>query len=419
MDTLLSTGLTDSVTMPMKARSNDVPRAEAAGESGATSAAKRPVSALVETYAPLPIELVSGTGARVVDSTGKAYWDFYGGHAVALLGHAHPAVTAAVARQAGTLTFYSTAAPLAVRSLAADRLAAFAPEPLQRVFFCNSGTEANEHALQIAIRRTGRRTIAALDGAFHGRTLLSVSATGDPKLHQPLGELLAPTVRLRPNEVADLARLTDAVAAVIVEPILSTAGIVELSPAYLTALRRRCDELGILLIYDEVQTGMGRLGRPFAAGRFDVLPDLVTIAKGMANGIPMGAVLMTPEIAAGIALGAMGSTFGGGPVACAALLAVLETLEREGVVRHAGELGARMRSSLRVGPVTEVLGQGCLIGLRVRGAAKAVQSALLKEGFVVGTSAAPDVVRLLPPLNLPFEAIDDLRTALAGMGSSI
>lgn len=419
MDTLLSTGLTGLPTMPVKARANDVPRAETAGASGATSAAMRPASALVETYSPLPIELVSGAGARVVDSTGKAYWDFYGGHAVALLGHAHPAVTAAIARQAGTLTFYSTAAPLAVRTLAADRLAAFAPEPLRRVFFCNSGTEANEHALQIAIRRTGRRTIAALEGAFHGRTLLSVSATGDPKLHQPLGDLLVPTVRLRPNEVGDLARLTDAVAAVIVEPILSTAGIVELSPAYFSTLRHRCDELGILLIYDEVQTGMGRLGRSFAAGRFDVLPDLVTIAKGMANGIPMGAVLMTPEIAAGIALGAMGSTFGGGPVACAAMLAVLETLENEDVVRHAGELGARMHASLRVGPVTEVLGRGCLIGLRVRCAAKAVQSALLKVGFIVGTSAAPDVVRLLPPLNLPFEAIDELQTALAEMGSSI
>lgn len=401
MDTLISTSLSE--------------RKASSASTNATSQQRG--HALVETYTALPIELVSGSGSRVVDTNGRSYWDFYGGHAVALLGHAHPAVTAAIAKQAAALTFYSTAVPLAIRTRAANRLASFAPEPLTRVFFCNSGTEANEHALQIAIRRTGRRSIAALEGAFHGRTLLSVSATADPKLHKPLAGLLAPTIRLRPNKIGDLAQLNDAVAAVIVEPILSMAGVVELSATYLRALRKRCDELGTMLVFDEVQTGMGRLGRPFAAGRFDVMPDMVTIAKGMANGVPMGTVLMTNDVAAGIALGALGSTFGGGPVACAALLAVLDAIEDEGAVEQAAELGECMHKRLIAGPVTEVLGQGCLIGLRVHGSAKQVQSALLSRGFIVGTSGASDIVRLLPPLNMPFEAVEDLRAAFEELES--
>ena len=401
MDTLISTSLSGRAASSTLSNATAQPRGHA----------------LVETYTALPIELVSGSGSRVVDTDGRSYWDFYGGHAVALLGHSHPAVSAAIAEQAATLTFYSTAVPLAIRTRAANRLAEFAPVPLTRVFFCNSGTEANEHALQIAIRRSGRRSIAALEDAFHGRTMLSVSATADPKLHKPLEGLLAPTIRLRPNVIADLEQLNDTVAAVIVEPILSMAGVVELSASYLRALRQKCDDIGAMLVFDEVQTGMGRLGRPFAAGRFDVMPNMVTIAKGMANGVPMGAVLMTQDVASGIALGALGSTFGGGPVACAALLAVLDAIEDEGAVEHAAELGRRMHKRLLAGPVTEVLGLGCLIGLRVRGLAKQVQSALLSHGFIVGTSGASDVVRLLPPLNMPFEAVEDLRAALMELGS--
>lgn len=401
MDTLISTSLSG------RAASNTLSNATAQPRG----------RALVETYTALPIELVSGSGSRVVDTDGRSYWDFYGGHAVALLGHSHAAVSAAIAQQAAALTFYSTAVPLMIRTRAADRLAEFAPAPLTRVFFCNSGTEANEHALQIAIRRSGRRSIAALEGAFHGRTLLSVSATADPKLHKPLEGFLASTIRMRPNEIADLEKLNDTVAAVIVEPILSMAGVVELSATYLRALRQKCDDIGAMLVFDEVQTGMGRLGRPFAAGRFDVMPDMVTIAKGMANGVPMGAVLMTQDVAGGIALGALGSTFGGGPVACAALLAVLDAIEDEDAVEHAAELCQRMHDRLIVGPVTEVLGKGCLIGLRLRGLAKQVQAGLLSRGFIVGTSGASDVVRLLPPLNMPFNAVEDLRTALTELGS--
>lgn len=372
--------------------------------------------ALVETYPQFPFMLVSGSGSRVRDERGREYWDLYGGHAVALLGHCHPALVRALRAQAEQLHFYSNAARVEVRARAAERLCAFAPEGLRRVFFCNSGAEANENALKLAIQQTGRPRIAALDGAFHGRTLLALAATAGEKLRRPYEGLLCPVVRLRPNVVEDVARIDGQVAAVIVEPILSMAGVIELGGAFLQALRRRCGEVGALLIYDEVQTGMGRLGRPFAAGRFEVLPDMVTLAKGIAGGVPMGAVLMTDAVAGRVAPGDLGTTFGGGPLACAALLAVLETVAAEGLVARAAAFGAAARERLVCGPVRSVAGCGCLLGLRVAGPAQALQARLLERGFITGTSGDPHVLRLLPPLNTPLEALDALAAALRGLG---
>jgi acetylornithine/N-succinyldiaminopimelate aminotransferase len=373
-------------------------------------------SALVNTYPQLPLKIVSGDGARVRDDRGREYWDLYGGHAVALLGHSHPAVTRAVAEQAARLTFYSNAVALAIREHAAEQLCGFAPDRLTRVFFCNSGAEANENALKLAIQQTGRKRIAALADGFHGRTLLALAATASEKLQAPYGDLLCPTLRLRPNVVEDLERVDERIAAVIVEPIQGMAGVVELSGAFLRALRQRCDQIGALLIYDEVQTGFGRLGRPFAAGEFDVLPDLVTLAKGIANGVPMGAVLMTEPVASVIQVGDLGTTFGGGPLACAALLAVLETIEAEQLVNRATAFGTLARGALKVGPVEEVLGRGCLIGLRVDVEARTLQAALLERGFITGTSADPHVLRILPPINIPLEAVDALSDALLALG---
>jgi len=373
-------------------------------------------SALVNTYPQLPLKIVSGAGARVRDESGREYWDFYGGHAVALLGHSHPAVTRAVAEQAARLAFYSNAVALEIRERAAERLCAFAPGGLTHVFFCNSGAEANENALKLAIQQTGRKQIAALAGGFHGRTLLALAATASEKLRAPYKTLLCPTLRLRPNSVEEIERVDERVAAVIVEPIQSMAGVVELGGAFLRALRQRCDQVGALLIYDEVQTGFGRLGRPFAAGEFGVLPDLVTLAKGIANGVPMGAVLMTEPVASAVQLGDLGTTFGGGPLACAALLAVLETIEAEQLENHAAAFGALAHAALKVGPVEEVLGRGCLIGLHVGLDARALQAALLERGFITGTSVDPHVLRILPPINTPLEAVDVLSAALLAIG---
>jgi acetylornithine/succinyldiaminopimelate/putrescine aminotransferase len=373
------------------------------------------MTALVDTYAQFPLDIVSGSGSKLRARDGREYWDFYGGHAVALLGHSHPAVARAVAEQAARLTFYSNVLPLEMRQLAAERLAAFAPPELSRVFFCNSGAEANENALKLAIQHTGRRRIAALRGGWHGRSLLCLSATDDPKITTPLAPLLCDVVRLRPNNLGEVEQIDSSVAAVILEPIQSIGGIVEIEGGFLQALRRRCDQTGALLLYDEIQTGMGRLGRPLAAGRFGVMPDMVTLAKGIANGIPMGAVLMGEHVAARIKPGDLGSTFGGGPVACAALLAVLETLEKENLAAHAETLGKTMHRQLRVGPVEAVLGLGCLIGLRVAGETKTLQSRLMRQGFIVGTSANPQVLRLMPPLNTPIEAVAELAAALENL----
>ncbi|MCK6484186.1 MAG: aminotransferase class III-fold pyridoxal phosphate-dependent enzyme [Phycisphaerae bacterium] len=450
-------------------------------------------SALVDTYAQFPLEVVTGRGSRLRTRDGHAYWDFYGGHAVALLGHCHPAVTRAVSEQAAALTFYSNVVPLEIRSRAAQRLCAFAGAGLDHVFFCNSGAEANENALKLAIARTGRTRIASLDGGWHGRTLLALSATTEEKLRKPFSGVLCDAVRLRPNDLDDLHRLDDRAAAVIVEPIQSIAGIVSLTGEYLAALRRRCDDVGAYLIFDEVQTGMGRLGRPFAAGdvhfgappdrnpprkrrdesvciqqpdleadgvegrhmagplpRLDktggttvppephrpasregptlpltraplpgICPDMATSAKGIANGIPMGALLMNARVAEALRPGDLGSTFGGGPVACAAMLAVIETTERESLLEHAARLGAAMRDKLSGGPVLEFRGRGCLVGLRTKPPAASVQKALMQRGFVTGTSADPHVLRLMPPINTPLDAVDELAEALTTLGGTV
>lgn len=374
---------------------------------------------LVATYAQLPFTLVEAHGALVRSAEGREYWDFYGGHAVSLIGHSHPDVADAVCQQAAELAFYSNIAPLKIREQAAARLCEFAPEPLRRLFFCNSGAEANENALKTAIQQTGRKRIAAMKGAFHGRTLLALAATDWPKLQAPLAGLLCPALRLTPNALNEVAQIDESVAAVIVEPVLSMAGVIELSGEYRAALRRRCDEVGAMLIFDEVQTGVGRLGRPFAAGDQGVVPDMVTLAKGLANGMPIGAVLMTRAIGDRVQLNDLGSTFGGGPQACAALLAVLDTLERHRLVERARHLGERMRERLAVGPVQEVLGRGCLIGLRAACGAKKLYEMLLQRGFITGISGDPEVLRLLPPLNLPWEAIDELADALRDCAAAL
>lgn len=373
-------------------------------------------SALLDTYAQFPLDIIAGHGSRLVDRKGREYWDFYGGHAVAILGHSHPAIAKAVGKQATELAFYSNIIALDIRTRAAERLAAFAPPGLDRVFFCNSGAEANENALKVAIKHTGRRRFASLRGGWHGRTFLCLAVTDDPKITKPFAPLLCDTLRIGPNDLDDIERIDETIAAIIVEPIQSIAGVVELEGRFLHALRDRCNQTGTVLIYDEIQTGMGRLGRPMAAGDFGVTPDIVTLAKGIANGIPMGAVVVNDRIAGGIKTGDLASTFGGGPIACAAHLAVLDVLEREKLLDHAKTLGAAMHEQLCVGPVEAVVGRGCLIGLRVHGVAKLLQQQLMERGFITGTSANPRVLRLMPPVNMPLEAVAKLAKAIEDTG---
>ena len=373
-------------------------------------AATAPIPALLPTYAPYPFPLVRGEGDRVFDDAGQAWWDFYGGHCVCATGHSHPAVVKAVADQAATLLFYSAAAALPVRDEAAERITAFSG--MDSVFFCNSGAEANENALKLALLLTGRKHLGAFDGGWHGRTLLALSVTDDPKITQPYADQLVPTLRIPFGDLVALAAADFSdVAGVIVEPIQSMAGIKTASREWFQALRAKCDASGTLLIFDEIQTGMGRLGTPFAAQFYGVRPDFMTSAKGLASGVPMSALLMTAEVAAKLKGGDLGSTFGGGPLACAALIATVEAITTEGMLANAAAAAASLRQELAGSVVTEVLGEGLLLGLRCAHAA-ALKKHLLANHILVGGSSDPTVLRLMPPLNLSDEALDALIAAI-------
>jgi acetylornithine/N-succinyldiaminopimelate aminotransferase len=373
---------------------------------------------LLPTYNPYPFPLQRGQGEHVSDEHGEVYLDFYGGHCVASTGHCHPAVTAAIADQARRLIFYSAAAQLPIRDAAARALVDFAGGGMASVFFCNSGSEANESALKIAIKLTGRNKLVAFNGSFHGRTLLALSVTDASGLRRDYESLLTPTTFLPFGDADALQRasLSD-VAAVIVEPIQSMAGVKTASPEWFAALRAKCDAAGTLLIFDEVQTGIGRLGTPFAANFYAVDPDLITCAKGMASGIPMGGVLMCASVAERLKPGDLGSTFGGGPVACAAMIATLDVIQNEALMANAREREIQLRALLSDGPARNVRGAGLLLGLEIGEQAKALKAYLQKQHILVGGSDDPGVLRLLPPLNLSTDAVQRLHAAIGGFGS--
>jgi acetylornithine/succinyldiaminopimelate/putrescine aminotransferase len=380
--------------------------------------------ALLPTYAPFPFPLLRGEGDRVFDPMGHSYFDFYGGHCVASTGHSHPQVAEAIANQARELIFYSTAAELPVRSRAAQALLAFAgsgrESGMASVFFCNSGAEANENALKMACRLTGRHRFAAFQGGWHGRSLLALSVTDDPAITQPYAPFLAPCLRLPWNDVEALeAADFSEVAGVILEPIQSMSGIRPATAAFLQKLRAKTRASGTMLIYDEVQTGMGRLGHPFAAGLHDVQPDMITSAKGLASGVPMGALMLSADIASGIKSGDLGSTFGGGPVACAALLATLQVIRQEGLLQNALVREQEIRAAVAGTAVTSVRGSGLLLALVAPGRAKALKAHLQGKRILVGGSGDPDALRLMPPLTLTRTAVDALARAVHSFSEGV
>ncbi len=369
---------------------------------------------LLQVYPQLPLDLVSARGVFLRTAEGDEVLDFYGGHAVAALGYAHPRVVETLARQATEMTFQTNAVALEVRARAADKLVGVAPPGLARVFFVNSGAEANENALRLAFfARPGREKVVALEHGFHGRTAAAAAVTWGASKWYAFPQAPFP-VAFVPRD--DAARLEDAIddrtAAVIVEPIQGMAGAVALESSFLRALRRRCDETGTVLIFDEVQSGVGRSGHYFACEKYGVTPDILTTAKALAGGFPVGAVLVTEEIAGHAAMGSLGTTFGGGPLACALVETVLDVIESEGLLANVQRLSNRIRSTCRVGPVESIQGSGFLLGLRCLRPAAAVRDELLKRNILVGTSADPSVVRLLPALILEEEHVDALSKAL-------
>lgn len=374
------------------------------------------MGALLETYAAFPFPLVRAAGDRVWAEDGTVYHDWYGGHCVTLTGHSHPRVVQAIADQAAELLFYSAAARLRVREQAAEALLGFVSGAgVAQVFFCNSGAEANENALKLAIKQTGRSRILAFEGGWHGRTLLALSATDDPGITTPYQALLAPCERIAFGEAALLASIDfREFAAVIVEPIQSMSGIRCASPDWFQELRERSAAAGCWLICDEIQTGMGRIGAPSAAEHFGIRPDAITLAKGLASGVPVGATLLSAERAAAVAAGDLGSTFGGGPLAMAALLATLEVIAAEDLPRRAAHVGARLRHSLVGSAIEAVSGHGLLLGLHCASAAAALalKRHLLDRRILLGGSSDPRVLRLMPCLNISELAIDTLERAV-------
>ena len=369
---------------------------------------------LAPVFSQYPLELVSAQGVWLTNSRGERVLDLYGGHAVAGLGYAHLGWTAALARQAGACQFQSNAVAMQVRGRAAERLVRFSRLPFASVFLVNSGAEANENALKIALRMSGRQHVAAIEGAFHGRTAAAGAVTwgarakgyGFPRT--PFDVSFIP----RDDTAAIAVQVTERTAAVIVEPVQGLAGAVDLGAPYLTALRKRCDEVGALLVFDEVQCGVGRTGEPFAANLYGVRPDMLTTAKALGNGFPCAALMMSPVVSASLRTETLGTTFGGGPMACAAIEAVLDAIESEQLLERVQRMGEYIRNTCIVGPVTAHQGAGLLVGLRTVRPAKELQAELLECGILAGTASDPNILRLLPPFILEEEHIDMLSGAL-------
>jgi acetylornithine/N-succinyldiaminopimelate aminotransferase len=374
---------------------------------------------LAPVFAQYPLPVISARGVWLETSDGRRVLDLYGGHAVAALGYGHPGWTRALSAQAQRLSFQSNAVPLEVRARAAQRLIRFSALDFNSVFFVNSGAEANENALKMAFTITRRGQVAAVQHSFHGRTAATGALTwGAAAKWYGYPRTPFDVAFIARDDLDDIARqITQATAAVIVEPVQGVGGAYDLSGDFLRALRARCDEVGALLIFDEVQCGMGRTGAPFAANLYGIQPDMISTAKALGNGFPCAALLMTPRVAAALKLDALGTTFGGGPMACACIEAVIEAIESEDLLSRVRRVSALLRERCLVGPVIAAQGAGLLLGLRTARPAREVHAALLERDILTGTSGEPAIVRLLPPFILEAEHVELLRSALLDIGS--
>jgi acetylornithine/N-succinyldiaminopimelate aminotransferase len=366
------------------------------------------------TYKKMPIVAERGEGVWIYTSDGDKYLDLYGGHAVAGTGHCHPHVVNALRTQAGELLFYSNLVYSTARARAAEKLISIAPDQLTKAFFCNSGTEANENAMRMARMATKREQIITFSGGFHGRTADAISATFLGK-YREIGKPNVPGhLEAEFGNIDSVRELADeTVAAIMLEPIQSMAGVRMAEPDFYRALRALCDERGIVLIYDEVQTGVGRTGEWFFAGSNGVVPDIVTLAKALGSGVPVGACLVTDAISSHIKENDLGTTFGGGMLAMAAVTATLEAIENDRMLANVKSVEAHLRQRLReVEQVVAVHGRGMLLGLEFNDKAQPIHQALLKRKVITGTSSNPKVLRLLPPLCLQKEHVDQFMDAL-------
>ncbi|MCP4000685.1 MAG: aspartate aminotransferase family protein [Gammaproteobacteria bacterium] len=369
---------------------------------------------LLQVYGQFNFEPVSASGVHITCRDGSKLLDLYGGHAVASLGYAHPDMIQALTKQAEQLFFQSNAVALEVRAKAANKLVAVAPEKLNQVFLTNSGAEANENALRIAFKKTGRNKVLAIEHGFHGRTAAAGACTWGAKdkwyafPRTPFEVNFIP----RDNAAAATDMIDSDTAAVIIELVQGVAGAYDLSPQFVATIAATCKQQGALLIIDEVQTGIGRSGQYFNTELYGLEPDLLTTAKALGGGFPCGAVLLTDELAACISNGDLGTTFGGGPMACTLINTVLDVIDRDDLLGNVQKLSTRIKNECVVGPVTKITGTGFLLGLHCNKGAKPIREALLKKGILTGSSSNPNIFRLLPPLTLADEHVDELVSAL-------
>ncbi len=361
---------------------------------------------LFDVYSLYDIEPVRGKGNYVYTADGTEYLDLYGGHAVISIGHAHPRYIKAVSEQVARLPFYSNSVKNSLQQRLADLLGEVSGYDDYQLFLANSGAEANENAMKLASFTTGRSKILAFDKAFHGRTSAAVAATDNPKIQAPVNR--TPNIEFAQlNDIEAVKRklATGEFAAVIVEGIQGVAGIRMVDDDFLQKLREVTRETGTLLILDEIQSGYGRTGRFFAHQHAGIRPDIITMAKGIANGFPMSGVLIAPEIPA--VKGMLGTTFGGNHLACAAAIAVLEVMKEEKLVENAAEIGDYLLAELRKLPqLKDVRGRGLMIGIEIEGSAPELRRRLLFDHHVFTGGAGEHTVRLLPPLTIGREEAD-------------
>lgn len=362
---------------------------------------------LFPVYPLFDINIVKGKGCHVWDDKGQEYLDLYGGHAVISIGHCHPHYVDMLTKQLNTLGFYSNSVINTLQSQLAERLGQVCGYPDYQLFLINSGAEANENALKLASFHTGRKRVLAAGKAFHGRTSLAVEATDNPKIVAPVNNNGHVTF-LPLNDLAAFEAELDKgdVAAVIVECIQGVGGIRMATADFMQGLRKACDKTGTVLICDEIQCGYGRSGKFFAHQHLGVKPDIITCAKGIGNGFPMGAVIISPKFEA--VYGMLGTTFGGNHLACTAALAVLDMIEHEQLVDNAAKVGAYLMEELKKlqqtdAHIVDVRGEGLMIGIEYDQPIKALRNALVHDEHVFTGAASTNILRLLPPLTLSLD----------------
>lgn len=362
---------------------------------------------LFPVYPLFDINIVKGKGCHVWDDKGQEYLDLYGGHAVISIGHCHPHYVDMLTKQLNTLGFYSNSVINTLQSQLAERLGQVCGYPDYQLFLINSGAEANENALKLASFHTGRKRVLAAGKAFHGRTSLAVEATDNPKIVAPVNSNGHVTF-LPLNDLAAFEAELDKgdVAAVIVECIQGVGGIRMATADFMQGLRKACDKTGTVLICDEIQCGYGRSGKFFAHQHLGVKPDIITCAKGIGNGFPMGAVIISPKFEA--VYGMLGTTFGGNHLACTAALAVLDVIEHEQLVDNAAKVGAYLMEELKKlqqtdAHIVDVRGEGLMIGIEYDQPIKALRNALVHDEHVFTGAASTNILRLLPPLTLSLD----------------